>query len=313
MEASESGANRPDWLPWDLYPFQSRHVDLEGHRVHYVDEGVGPPLLLVHGNPTWSFLYRHLILSLRGRFRCVAPDFPGFGLSRARPGYDFRAASHADAIAAFTRRLDLRGAIAFGQDWGGPIMFDVAARQPERFRGFVIGNTWAWPLDGDRHFEWFARLLGGKVSGQAIRWFNAFVNLMIPLGTRTARLSRAEMNAYRGPFAQRAARRATHVLPRELIDARRFLVRVESGLETIRHLPALIVWGMRDFALRRPERERFERIFRDHETVRLERAGHFVQEDAPAEIAHAILRRWPEGALEALPAVNRRAFAAEPA
>ncbi|MFN2387137.1 MAG: alpha/beta fold hydrolase [Thermoanaerobaculia bacterium] len=284
---------RPDWVPQSLYPFESRYMDLLGHRMHYVDEGEGPTLLLLHGNPTWSFLYRHLIIGLRSRFRCVAPDYPGFGLSRARPGYDFRAASQADAVGAFIQRLDLRGVIAFGQDWGGPIMLHAASRDPARFEGFVIGNTWGWPLDGDPHFERFARLLGGPVGGWAIRWFNAFVNWMIPLGLHRARLSRVEMDAYRGPFATGTAREATHVFPGELIAARQFLIEVESGLTRLRHVPALIVWGTRDFALRRRERERFEREFPNHETVLLDHAAHFIQEDAPGEIARAILRRWP--------------------
>lgn len=285
--------HRPEWVPELLFPFESRFIEIDGHHLHYLDEGQGPTLLLLHGNPTWSFLYRHLILRLRGRFRCVAPDYPGFGLSRPRSDYDFRAASHADVIAAFVESLDLRNVIAFGQDWGGPIGFHVAARQPQRFRGFVIGNTWAWPLKGDAHFETFAHLFGGPVGGWAIRRFNAFVNLMIPLGLSAARLSKAEMDAYRGPFAKAASRAATHVFPRELVTGTEFLIEVETGLSRLRHLPALIVWGVRDFALRRQEREHFERAFPDHQTVLLEHAAHFVQEDAPDEIADAILRRWP--------------------
>ena len=283
---------RPEWIPEDLYPFESRFLALDGHRVHYVDEGQGPTLLLLHGNPTWSFLYRHLILRLRDRFRCVVPDYPGFGLSRARSGYDFRASSQAAVLAAFVERLDLRQVILFVQDWGGPIGFHVASRRPDRFGGFVIGNTWAWPLEGDPHFARFARLLGGPVGGWAIRWLNAFVNVMIPLGLHTARLSRAEMNAYRGPFSTREARQATHVFPRELVEAGPFLRDVESALPRLRHLPALIVWGVQDFALRRQERERFENEFPDHQTVLLRGAGHFIQEDAPAEISEAIVRRF---------------------
>lgn len=289
----EVAVRRPEWVPESHYPFESRFLELEGHHLHYLDEGRGPTLLLLHGNPTWSFLYRHLILRLRDRFRCVAPDYPGFGLSRPRSGYDFRAASHARVVAAFVERLDLRDVIAFGQDWGGPIGFHVAARHPWRFRGFVIGNTWAWPLAGDAHFETFARLFGSPVGGWAIRRLNAFVNVMIPLGLSAARLSKPEMDAYRGPFATVASREATRILPRELVAATEFLTEVESGLSRLRHLPALIVWGARDFALRRQERERFENAFPDHHTVLLERAAHFVQEDAPDEIADAILSRWP--------------------
>src|SRR5207244_9469335 len=100
---------RPPWLPQELYPFESHYADIDGARVHYVDEGSGPPLLLLHGNPTWSFLYRDLIKELRGSFRCIAPDHPGFGLSRAAPGYRYTPAEHANVLERFVERLVLYG------------------------------------------------------------------------------------------------------------------------------------------------------------------------------------------------------------
>ena len=136
--------SRPAWVPEDLYPFESRHAEVDGSRVHYVDEGGGPPLLLLHGNPTWSFLYREIVLGLRDRFRCIALDLPGFGLSTAAPGYGFTPAEHADVVERFVLTLDLNDAAMMVQDWGGPIGFAVATRHPDRFSGFVVGNTWAF-------------------------------------------------------------------------------------------------------------------------------------------------------------------------
>ena len=98
---------RPDWVDDELFPFESRFVELDGAHVHYVDEGAGPTLLMLHGNPTWSFLYREIIASLRDRFRCVALDYPGFGLSTAPPGYGFTAREHSDVVARFVAELDL--------------------------------------------------------------------------------------------------------------------------------------------------------------------------------------------------------------
>ena len=86
---------RPAWVPGELYPFTDRYIEIDGNLVHYVDEGTGPPLLLLHGNPSWSFGYREVIRLLADEFRCVALDYPGFGLSTARADYDFRPASHA--------------------------------------------------------------------------------------------------------------------------------------------------------------------------------------------------------------------------
>ena len=279
---------RPAWLPADLFPFDSRTLDVAGHRLHYVDEGDGPPFLFLHGNPTWSFLYRNLIRDLRDRHRCIAVDLPGFGLSEAAPDYDFRPASHARVIAAVIERLDLRGARLMVQDWGGPIGLWAAARMRERFAGLVIGNTWAWPIAGDPHFERFSKLMGGPVGGFAIRHFNAFVNVMIPLGVRRGRLSPAAMAAYRGPFTDPARRRPTHVFPREIRASAAFLAEVEAGLPALAHLPAQILWGDRDVAFRERERRRFESIFPGAQTLILRGAGHYIQEDAPDEIVGAI-------------------------
>ncbi|MDQ4124814.1 MAG: alpha/beta fold hydrolase [Actinomycetota bacterium] len=284
---------RPEWLPRDLYPFESRYVDLEGCTVHYVDEGSGPVILFLHGNPTWSFLWRGVIRGLSDSFRCIALDYPGFGLSWARPDYGYTAAEHAAAVDQFVTELDLRDVTLAAQDWGGPIGLTVATRHPERFRGFVLGNTWAWPVNGVFHFEAFSRMLGSPPGKAFIKHANAFVNVMIPAGTAT-RLPDEVMRAYRGPFATPASRRPTWELPREILRARPFLQALLDDLPKISDRPALFLWGGRDQALRKKvELPRFEQLFPNHETVVLDRAKHYFQEDAPDEAAAAI-RRWME-------------------
>ena len=142
---------RPAWVPDDLYPSTSHHVDVAGSRVHYLDEGSGAPLLLLHGNPTWSFLYRNIISGLRDHYRCIAVDYPGFGLSSPARGYGFTPAEHADVLEQLVAQWDISDVTMMVQDWGGPIGFAVATRHPERFAAFVIGNTWAWPKGGPQH------------------------------------------------------------------------------------------------------------------------------------------------------------------
>src|SRR5437763_12505760 len=117
---------RPAWVSKELYPFESHYAQINGASVHYLDEGVGPTLLLLHGNPTYSFLYRELIKGLRDRYRCLALDYPGFGLSRASAGYRFTAAEHAAVVGRFVEQLDLGEITMMVQDWGGPIGFSVA-------------------------------------------------------------------------------------------------------------------------------------------------------------------------------------------
>jgi haloalkane dehalogenase len=284
---------RPPWYPQDLFPYESRFAELGGATVHYVDEGEGPPLLLLHGNPTWSFLYRNIIAGLRDRYRCIAPDLPGFGLSLAPPGYHYTPAEHAVVLERLVEHLDLREVTMMCQDWGGPTGFAVATRQPERFAAFVIGNTWAWPKS-DFGTQLFSRLLGGPIGRRQILRNNVFVERILPDNVKLRTLTAEEMDAYRGRFSTPASRVPTHVFPREILRSRPFLAEVERGLPKLADRPALLVWPTRDIAFKERERRRWEALFPDHRTVILEGAGHYIQEAAPEQIVAAI-RDWRGG------------------
>jgi haloalkane dehalogenase len=285
--------DRPAWVPADLYPFQSHFADIDGARVHYVDEGEGPPLLLLHGNPTWSFLYRDVIKGLSDRFRCIAPDYPGFGLSSAPASYGYTPAEHARVIERLVLELDLTGVTMMVQDWGGPIGFAAATRQPDRFAGFVIGNTWAWPKS-DLGTQVFSRTLGGPLGGYLILRRNFFVERIVPGGVKRRKLPEEVMAAYRGPFPDPESRRPLHVFPREILGSRGFLAEVEARLPALGDKPALILWPTKDVAFRDAERKRWQQLFPRHTTIGLEGAGHYIQEDAADEIVEAI-RSWPRG------------------
>jgi haloalkane dehalogenase len=284
----------PDWLSPELYPFQSRYLEVGGARLHYLDEGQGPALLLLHGNPTWSFLYRDIIKGLRDSFRCIAIDYPGFGLSRSAPGYGFTPAEHARVVEQFVLELDLLGLTMMVQDWGGPIGFAVAGRHPDRFAGFVIGNTWAWPKS-DPGTQFFSRLMGGPIGGYLILRRNVFVEQIIPRNVRRKELPEPVMAAYRGPFPTPESRRPIHVLPREILGSRGFLGDIERGLAPLRDRRALLVWPTKDVAFRERERRTWEAMFPQHRTVILDGAGHYIQEDAGDEIVDAI-RSWTSSA-----------------
>ena len=156
---------RPNFTPSrELYPFDSRWFDSSVGVLHYVDEGEGRPLLLLHGNPTWSFLYRHLIRELRDGFRCIAVDYPGFGLSERPPGYAYTPAEHARVIGELVDSLQLDGFILMGHDWGGPIGTSLAAARAERIAGLVLGNTWFWPPDRR------GRIFSAAMSSPPMKW-----------------------------------------------------------------------------------------------------------------------------------------------
>jgi haloalkane dehalogenase len=281
-------------------------VEIGGNRIHYVDEGQGPMLLLLHGNPTWSFLYRHIIPRLSRQFRCVAVDYPGFGLSSAHLGYTFKPREHSSVLEQLVLTLGLDEIGLVVQDWGGPIGLGFAGHHPDRIRALVICNTWAWPAHGTKHLEQFSKIAGGPIGRCLILNFNAFVNLLVPLGV-SRRLSPEEMRAYRGPFPTRASRLPTAIFPREILQSREYLAEVESNLGRLKHKPTLILWGDRDTAFRDPQREQFERLFPDHRTRILRGAKHFVQEDAPEQICEELIafydQRWGEKGASASHAV----------
>lgn len=276
-----------------LFPYQSRFQMLpSGARVHYIDEGQGPVLLLLHGNPTWSFLYRHLIAELKNDFRVIAPDYPGFGLSTAPPNYQFSAAEHADSMRQFVEQMKLQNMTIMMQDWGGPIGFAIAEKQPGRVKAFIIGNTWAWPLERFGQ-KMFSTLMGGWPGQFAARCCNGVVKFFMSKGVY-GELTDAELAMYLAPFENRQQRAATHIFPKQLWNAKVFLQDVYQGLEALSDRPVLITWGQQDFAFQEPERRRFEQLFPKHQTVLLDKAGHFIQEDSPEEIALAIRAWYPE-------------------
>ena len=279
---------RPSWVDDSLFPFESRFIYIDGCTVHYVDEGQGPPILFLHGNPTWSFLYRDIIDLLRHRFRCIALDHPGFGLSSAPRRYGFTPEEHAHVVERFILDLELDQLTVMGHDWGGPIGLGAASRHPDRIAAVVVANTWAWPVNSSLLLQGFSRLAGGPPGRVLIERYNSFAELSMPLGTARTRVAPDVVEHYRRPFADPASRLPTWVFPRAILKSRDYLLEVERGLTRLADRPALILWGTRDLAYRRGARRRFERAFPDHHTTLLRGAGHYVQEDAAAEVADAI-------------------------
>jgi haloalkane dehalogenase len=286
-------AERPAWVDDTLFPFESRFLDLDGNRVHYIDEGSGPVLLFLHGNPTWSFDYRKIIEELRSEFRCIAVDYPGFGLSTAAQGYRYLPTEHAAVIGAFVDALALTGVTVVVHDWGGPIGLAVMQQRPEIFERLVLSNTWAWPV-GAPLVQAMSHVFGSPIGRLLIRQFNLFVKVMIPVGHRLSKPSRAEMAHYENALDSPSRREAAAVFPREITASRAFLADVASGLPAMADRPALIVWGDADFAFGDSELRQWEQTLTNRQTVIITGAGHFVPSDAPEQFAAAI-RTWHPG------------------
>jgi haloalkane dehalogenase len=285
-----ASVSRPAWLDASLYPFESHFLEVRGNVMHYIDEGTGPTLLFVHGNPTWSFLYRDVVAALSDSFRCIAVDLAGMGLSLAAPGFSYLPSDQAAVLAGLIAQLDLSDFTVVVQDWGGPIGLSAALAQPKRLAGVVISNTWAWPVNGNPDFEKFSGLMGGPIGHFGSKFFNAFVNVLLPLSHKRRRLSHAEMTHYRKPL--RAGRRApTWILPKQIIASGEFLAGLEARLPDLVGLPALLLWGDKDDAFQAPELARWQQLLPRARTVLLAGVAHFAASETPSEFADAI-RDW---------------------
>jgi pimeloyl-ACP methyl ester carboxylesterase len=263
-----------------------------GRRIHLIDHGdpAARPVVLLHGNPAWSFLWRKVIALLPG-FRCVAPDLLGLGLSDRLPRIaDHSLDRHGAAMAEVVEALDLRDVILVGQDWGGPIAAQVGARLPERIAGLVLANT---AVTVPAHpkgtlFHRFARIPG--LSDLVFRGFGFPQNLLWPIQGDKRSIRGEVARAYRWPLRTWRDRVAPLALAR-MVPGRQdhpSIPALRRGEEWILSFPgpAALVWGMRDPLLGRSLRH-LERTLPNAPVTRTA-AGHFLQEEVPAELAAAI-------------------------
>ncbi len=271
-----------------LFPFESRWFDSSVGPVHYVDEGEGRPLLLMHGNPDWSFLYRKIIPGLRDTFRCIAPDYPGFGLSAHPEGYGYTPAEHAVVIGELVDHLGLDGMIVMGQDWGGPIGLEVASRRYRRVGGLVMGNTWYWPADSAM-MRGFSRLMGSDLLQRQIVERNLFVDRLMRQSLQ-AGLTDEEFRHYQDVVPTPEHRKGIAEFPVQIRASEEWLAALETRVRaTLTGKPTLLIFGRRDPALgRRQIIDRWRLDFPGAAYRELPTAGHYIQEDAPDAIVQAI-------------------------
>ncbi|GAB2636499.1 haloalkane dehalogenase [Prescottella soli] len=275
-----------------LYPFESRWFDSSVGRVHYIDEGSGPPILFCHGSPTWSFLYRHIVKGLRDQYRCIAVDHLGFGLSERPENFDYRIAEHATVLGELIDHLQLDGFVVMGHDWGGPIGLSAATARADRVRGVVLGNTVFWPIEPLVNRA-FSVIMSSRPMQRRILGQNLLVERFL-LGELGRTLTEAEADHYRMVQPTEEARTGLTFMPKEIRDARPLLDRLARDVPALlRHKPTLAVWGMRDMIFR-PKAciPRIHAAFSDFEVVELPRARHFIQEHEPDEIISAIANRF---------------------
>jgi len=283
----------------NLYPFNSSFLDLGGHRCHVIDEGQGEPVLMVHGNPTWSFYFRRLILALRGSYRAVAPDHIGCGLSDKPDDahYHYTLTQRVADLEAVVEELELGEAITLVlHDWGGMIGMAFAARHPSRIARLILLNTAAFHLPSGKRLPWQLRLARSPLLGALlVRGLNAFVAGAVRTAVRRGPLDAEIRAAYRAPYDSWRNRIAVHRFVQDIPLAPRdesyeLVSQVAERLPSFTGIPSLICWGMQDFVFDESFLQTWRRYLPHAEVHRFVDAGHWVLEDAADEILLLVTR-----------------------
>ena len=277
----------PPWVDRAEYPFEPRTFDTGAGVMRFVDEGEGAPVVMVHGTPTWSFLYRHLVKGLRDRHRCVVPDHLGFGLSDKPRGFGYRPAEQAANLERLVDTLRLKDITLVVHDFGGPIGLAYAIAHPENVRRLVLFNTWMWSFRGDRRMELAGRVLGSPV-GRVLYWFGFSVQRLWRNAIKDhRRYTPAVHHHYVAPLASPVARHATWVYARELLGSSDWYASLWARRDRIGRIPALLVWGLRDPAFG-GALPRWRTVFERAQVVELPDAGHAPPEERAPEILPAL-------------------------
>ncbi len=275
-----------------LYPFEGKILDLDGLSYHYLDEGTGPPVVMVHGNPTWSFYYRDLVLALRDQYRAVAPDHIGCGRSDKPDDsrYEYTLERRVQDLGALIDSLRCDQVTLVVHDWGGMIGLTWATQNPERIARLVVLNTSAFALPASKSLSYpiaLARTPG--LGPMLVRGLNAFARGAVSFCVTRSPMSPEVAAGYLAPYDswhnRIAVQRFVEDIPLRHSDRAWPLINETAGkLEKLRSLPMLICWGMKDFVFDVHFLDEFARRFPDAEIHRFDDAGHYILEDARDEV-----------------------------
>ena len=262
---------------------------MRGQRMHYLDEGPreAPPVLMLHGNPTWSFYYRNLVIALRGQFRCIVPDHLGCGMSDKPDDsqYDYRLKSRVEDIDTLLTHLDLNSPLSLVvHDWGGMIGFSWAVDNPDQVNKMVVLNTAAFPLPDDKKMPSALSLVRDTAVGAyLVTRFNAFSGIAARVAFKKP-VSKEIRQAYKLPYDSPENRIATLRFVQDIPLSEKdegfdILNNTAERLHLLQGKPCLIAWGERDFVFDAPFLNKWLEYFPNAEVHRFADCGHYVLED----------------------------------
>lgn len=273
-----------------LYPFKSNYYNLKGCKYHYVDEGKGDPVVMVHGNPSWSFLFRNLIKEISKTNRVIVPDHLGCGLSDKPLKFPYRLETHIDNLEELLIHLNLENITLLVHDWGGAIGMGFAVRYPEKISRLIITNSAAFTM---RRIPLRIELCRIPLLGEIlIRKLNVFCKAATRM-TTVKEMPEEIKNAYLMPYDSFENRIAVYRFVMDIPmtpehPSYEALVSIEHGLWMFRETPSLILWGMRDWCFTPAFIEKWLRYLPRAYIVTFENAGHYLFEDEPEKIIEQV-------------------------
>lgn len=280
-----------------LYPFESHFLAIDGLSYHYLDEGTGEPIVMVHGNPTWSFYFRNLIKAMRHHYRVIAPDHIGMGLSDKPEDtrYSYILENRVENLATLLRDLNIDHNITLiGHDWGGVIATSFAVRHHQKIARLILMNTAAFLKPAHKTFPYAIALAKLPViSAPLVRGLNVFGRVANRVCVKQTKLQAHVAEGYLHPYDSWHNRIAIHRFIQDIpihpnAPSYDYLKVTETNLYKLKHIPIQLLWGMRDFVFDAPFLETFLEYFPDADVHRYENAGHYVLEDEIDDIISSV-------------------------
>lgn len=266
------------------YPFDSHFINIDDLNLHYIDEGQGDPIIMVHGNPTWSFYYRNLIKAFKNNYRIIVPDHIGCGFSSKPQDYNYTLENHVSNLEKLVLKLDLKNITLIVHDWGGAIGMGLATRHPERIKKAVVMNTAAF-----RSIEIPARIniLRNDFGEWLVRHFNAFAGPATFMAVEKP-MTNLVKKGFLLPYNNFESRIATAKFVRDIPmndshPSYKTLEEIETKLSKL-NIPVLLIWGEKDFCFTMNFHKKWKEFFPKAKSITYKDAGHYVIEDKKDEV-----------------------------
>ncbi|MFN6944266.1 MAG: alpha/beta fold hydrolase [Cytophagaceae bacterium] len=277
------------WLDKSEYPFKENYFDINGHKLQYIDEGQGETVLFVHGTPSWSFDFRNIIKNLKINFRCVAFDHIGFGLSDKPEVYDYSTQNHNKTLEKFILEKQLENITLVVHDFGGPIGLSYAIEHPEKIKNLVILNSWLWSSKDDPDFVKMSKILKSPLLPFLYRYLNFSPRFILPRSFGDHKLPNHIKRQFTKPFKNKRQRNGTLAFARSLLNDQDWFEDLWNKRQTISTKPTLFIWGLKDPVIKPHYLDKFISGFTNSKVVRLDKSGHFPQEEEPEIVSKVIL------------------------